>query len=391
MAYDELKVNIYSKHCMLSTGTTQLRCINPKEYLRELKVDVTLKTIYRSVPDARSINVLHRVALDDYTRLFIDYISLTGGVLAYDVDDLIFTEEGWGYLNQIGKRGSKGVDVFYLSAMKRCHFIIASTPYLVDEAERLVPKAKVRLIRNALNGNLFNQAEQIIEARNNSNNKYITLAYLSGSKSHDKDFHVIESQLLRLLSHNDKCKLLICGDLNYSKDFLAYGEQFEYRPRVPYQEYASIFREVDINLVPLDITEPFNHAKSELKYIEAGLFSIPSVMSPTRTYKEVIQSGVNGILAEDDHWYARLHSLLHDSSMREKLGNTARQHVVEGYSPSRRVRDWATLIEEIYNTHNSNPYGSLNSRIQLRAQLQFLRAYRMAKMFGGKLKQAILK
>ena len=97
-------------------------------------------------------------------------------------------------------------------------------------------------------------------------------------------------------------------------------------------------------------------------------------------------------MVDDDQWYARLHSLIHDASMREKLGKAARKHVIEDYSPSRRVRDWAALIDEIYSTQNSNPYGSSpNGRIQLRIQLEFLRAHRMARLFGAKLKQAVVK
>jgi glycosyltransferase involved in cell wall biosynthesis len=373
---------------MFSTGTTQLRCENPKEYLQQLGIDIRIGTIYRSVPTAGEISLFHRVSLDRYTRLFMDYVSLTGGVLAYDVDDLIFTKSGGEYLTRIGKKSRSGVEAQYLAAMERCDFITVSTPYLVAEAQRRIPNAKVRLIRNALNSNLFAQADGIIEERSKRSNEYVTLAYLSGSRSHDQDFAVIEPQLLKLLAENKKCKLLVCGDLNFSSEFMSFENQFEYRSRVPYSEYAKVFSEIDINLVPLDTREPFNHAKSELKYIEAGLFAIPSVMSPTKTYQKIVENGVNGIIAADDQWYEALQLMVHNSSMRVTIGEAARQHVVKNYSPACRIADWETLFKEFqYIADTKRSAASFDKQFVLKTQLEYMRACRMAKAVVGRLKR----
>ena len=55
-----------------------------------------------------------------------------------------------------------------------------------------------------------------------------------------------------------------------------------------YEEFQAVFEQIDINVVPLQQKDSFAQARSNLKYIEAGAWGIPTIASPASAYREAI-------------------------------------------------------------------------------------------------------
>jgi len=122
-------------------------------------------------------------------------------------------------------------------------------------------------------------------------------------------------------------------------------------------------------LAPLRVDDPFAQARSELKYIESGIFGIPTIASPTDTYQEAIRHNVNGLLSNDDDWYSALALLITDADIRKNLGEAARVDVIENYGPTKRTEEWGKLISSILDEYSINP-----KTYSLKACVYFTRA-----------------
>lgn len=328
-----------------------MRCIQPSEYLLRKGWLVDVGCIYRNRPKDVRVAVLHRVSCDSHTRAYIEYFKARGAVIVYDVDDLLFGDNTRFHVSSFHcpesqKKEKAEVLQRYRDAMLQCDVVFVSTSYLKSIADQF--HRDVRLMRNGLSREMFSFSKSNEKKQGQENKShYVTIGYLSGSKHHDGDFAMVQDALLQILNNKANARLLVMGKLHFSDAFSRFGDRFVFRDFVPYKEFRKIFSEIDINLVPLDVSNPFNHARSELKYIEAGAFGIPTVASYTQTYTDVIRHGDNGLLANSEDWYEVLASLIDDPDLRQRLGDAARSDVQEHYSPERKEEEWDVSINAI--------------------------------------------
>jgi hypothetical protein len=105
---------------------------------------------------------------------------------------------------------------------------------------------------------------------------------------------------------------------------------------------------VDVNLAPLEPDNPFNEAKSAIKWLEAALAGTPTVASPTVPFADAIEPGVTGVLASStDEWVAAMLDLVDDPRRRERMGEQARRQALLRWSPAVQGRRYVGLLEHI--------------------------------------------
>jgi glycosyltransferase involved in cell wall biosynthesis len=81
-----------------------------------------------------------------------------------------------------------------------------------------------------------------------------------------------------------------------------------------------------------------------LQYLAAG---IPAIASPVGVNAEIIEPGMNGLLARDDEeWEAALRTLLADAELRRRMGVAGRKKVEEAYSVRAMAPRLATALRE---------------------------------------------
>lgn len=372
----ECSIRIVSEYRIYPFGTTQLRCVQPAEYLTELGYKTSVDTIYHSVPKPQEIDWLHRASMDRYTKQFVNHARMLGNPIIYDTDDLIFSEDGASYLTEIGNERYRFRFEAYRKAMQACDAVTVSTLFLAERVRKFHPR--VYLLRNALSGQYMDWAEQIVQYRSVHSRPEITLAFLYGSTSNARNFQLIEKPLMRLMDEFNNCRLLLVGNIEFSDQFYGFGRRFECHSFMPYDSYAQLFKQIDILMVPL-VNESVYQAKSELKYLEAGACAVPVVASPVGVFPEVIQSGVNGLLASDDQWYEQMKTLLVDPGKRSKMGGAARRHVLSQYTSERRAQELEMIMCEVWSArtgcHKVKSVERGISYFKLRA-LRLFRQYR---------------
>jgi len=261
----------------------------------------------------------------------------------WEVDDLIFDHDLFVQnrnVQELDEELRKGVIsgiAFYRSAMLACGAGIASTDSLA-RAMRQVGLADVWVVENALDADTLALAEKYCSRRQEvrgENDGRVVIIYGSGTKTHNADFRQAAGALLRLLQTTPRAHLRIVGELELDGGFAEFAHRVEYLPPCSFPRFMQLLAESDISIAPL---EPglFNDAKSNIKFLEASILSVPSVCSPRANFAAVLQHGVNGLLAEgEDAWFDALSRLVADAGLRERLGRAALETVKDRYDPDR--------------------------------------------------------
>lgn len=309
--------------------------------------------------------LLHRVPFSPLIGLVIDLAHAQGKPVVFETDDLVFDPNLHaciGYLDTLPPEAERRfrADLARLEeTFRRCDCVLATTEFLAQEARRRGKPAYVN--RNAPNAEMFRISEQAWaerqqQRRESDSERPVVLAYFSGTGSHNRDFQTITEPLIWVMSTYPQVWLHIGGHLDLGPAFEPFLARIRRTPYVTWRELPYIIAQADINLVPLEMDNPFCQAKSEIKFVEAALVGVPTVASRVEAYEYAITHGRDGLLVSTpDEWRDALQMLLDHPERRREMGEAARQTVYERYTPERRADElWATL-SEIQQRHRHLP------------------------------------
>lgn len=336
-------------------GTTEMRCVQPLEYLTEAGWSAVGGCIYNTIPSSMRCLVLHRVSNGRLTNRVIQFARSSGAKVIYDTDDLIFDSGGEAHLMAFahGERQEKanfGLHAKYREVMQKADIITVSTDFLKSKVDEFHGSCVV--MKNGLSKEFIRRTCKAKTPARPGQDK-INIGYFSGSKHHDADFKIVEPALLSVLRDCPNVNLILGGKLSFSDQFLDFGGRFQFEPFRPYSSFIDLLGSLDINLAPLDVRSEFAMARSDLKYMEAGAFEVPTIASPNSAYCQAINSGINGLLCQDDAWYEAIVRLVASKAVRQSLGSAAKSDVLRNYGPSLRTKEWNKLISDCLDSTTS--------------------------------------
>ena len=267
----------------------------------------------------------------------ITYSDFLGKTVVYEIDDLVFDAEYPSAIESFGGYVSldqyrdllKGMALFN-SAMRLCDIGIASTMPLAKRMEVFLKSKKCFVHRNGLDS--LNAFEEVSKA----NKKHVDIFYGSGTQAHNSDFiDEVLPAIIRILEEFGNARLVVAGYLKLPDLVLEkYSDRIKMLPFVKsVQAYWEYLKQADINIAVLK-SDSINDCKSELKWFEAACYGIPSVLSATQNYKDVIENNVDAKLASSlSEWYDSLAELVTSPVKRKAISDAAKQRVLENYSP----------------------------------------------------------
>ena len=283
------------------------RCINLASVLKKKNVLNYIGHFknYRPNENTKFI-LLHRPVYSYSLEFLIRRLKKKNIKVIADVDDLIihpdFSSSSPAVVNNI--LTEKKVSQQFLKnyrALKLCDHIVCSTEELKDLLNQYFIGIPSTVIHNCI----FHAWDTEVKKRG-THEKVIT--YFPGTKSHDRDFSMIQRPLEAFLSDTPNARLNIVGPLNASLNVSE--SQLTFSNKVPFNEYEALVRKSSINLAPLE-NSIFNQCKSALKAIEAGAFGIPTIFSSNRDAYRFKNTSV--LIADtDDDWYNHLKYLYCD-------------------------------------------------------------------------------
>jgi len=166
-----------------------------------------------------------------------------------------------------------------------------------------------------------------------------TIGY-TGANSHHLDLKKLAEPFRKLLK-NKNHKLLLGGYNDTSKEYYQFIEgiftsdstrhpsQYMRVEWMDIKNYALMYNLMDCALAPLS-TDKFSQCKSNLKVLEAGVFSLPIICSNVEPYKEFIKNGL--VLTPKGDWDGVMKSLISNPKKGIELGARLHEYVKENYN-----------------------------------------------------------
>ena len=286
--------------------------------------------------DKFKIFIFHRVLFTPSVKKLIEKIKEQKKEIIFETDDLVFDPkylEFMDYFKQMNSFEKKlyengvGGEILKDPYVKTC---TTTTTYLAEKLKEY--NKQVFIIPNKLSKSDVEICAQISKSKVHKVEKSSKLGYFSGTISHNKDFAVITDTLLIIMEKYPKVELFLAGPLDIESKLNKFKDRIKQIPYVPREKHFENIAKVDINLVPLEVGNPFCESKSELKFFEAGILKVPTVASATGTFQEAISDGFDGFVAFDTaEWVNKLERLILSPEMRSQMGSEARKKALERY------------------------------------------------------------
>lgn len=298
-------------------------------------VSWTDAVLCRQMLQLHSLVIFYRVPATDLVIELLEEARRLGLTTFFDVDDLVFDRKLMLRNENINTLDKDELDNLlvgadlYQSLLSSVDHIISSTRVLGEQMRRY-NKGELFIIKNCLDQQLLKFATNHPVSK--LSNTTVTIVYGSGTSTHDNDFLEASNALIKLLEKHSNVKLYIHGTLNLPESFEKLSTQVIKVPFTDTHSYYSSLSNYDINIAPLE-KSIFNDAKSNIKYLEASIFKIPTVASNAAEFKDVIINGENGLLADnDEQWLQSLEKLVLDKELRNKLGENAYHVALDEYN-----------------------------------------------------------
>ncbi|RVU83386.1 glycosyltransferase [Leucothrix sargassi] len=299
------------------------------------------------------IVIFYRVPAVNQVVRQIAQTKALGKVAIYEIDDQIFLPNYPAPLETFGRAVDftlyqdliKGMALSN-AAIRLCDYSIASTNSLDRDLKALVKTGKGYVHRNGLD------KINTIDSKPLSTDPAaeITLFYGSGTLAHNSDFiDLALPGIKKILTEFSNVRLVVMGHLELPSSFQKkYKKQYRQLPKLnDVKAYLAYLSRADINLAVLH-DDAINGAKSELKWFEAACYQIPSVVSSTENYRDVVTDGHDCYIAEsEEDWYTSIRNLVKDAELRAKIGRNAQEKVLKDYSVESLGKGLASFINSI--------------------------------------------
>lgn len=301
--------------------------------------------------------IIWRSAFYEPVKAAVTAARANGAVIIFDIDDLIF-EPDMATVSVIDGMRFHNLDAAYFELVRETaaasDFYTAPTHTLALYLRRF--GKPVYKLANGFDDEAFLTARLAARRRKvEPQDGLFRIGYAGGTKTHQKDFGLAAQAVARILNEYPQTRLVLFvrdGErlLDISEFPELKEEQIEWRDFVPHERFPAEIARFDVSLAPLEAGNPFCESKSELKFFESALSGVCVIASPTEPYKNAVEHGVTGFLAETgDEWYACIKTILTDGALREKMAADAFRAVLWPFGYQRRVIAAASLLNQIFD------------------------------------------
>lgn len=336
------------------------RCLRMADSARAAGWDAVV-ALYAELNDedlqGLAVLIFWRVEMTPRTGRLIALARAGGTRIGLDIDDLIFDPtlaqpQIIDAIRTLGLSPPK-VEEYFAAVQKMLLAVDFGVCTTLELAERMRRTGfPVWTIENGFDAATLRASR--LARRTRPNDGLLRIGYAAGTKTHQRDMMVAAAAVARVLTESPRSRLVLFRDNSKKENMISVQEmeellpvlgQIEWREKVPLADLPGEIARFDINIVPLEIGNPFVEAKSELKYFEAALVGVPSIASPTGPFFRAIRSGVNGLLAEtNSDWVAGLEALSASPNLRAQIGKEAFRDALRRFGPGvRSVRVDAML------------------------------------------------
>lgn|GEM_PF-5570213 len=270
---------------------------------------------------------------------FIYYAKGLGIPVLYDIDDLIFDGAHFpapltSYAELIDQRTHVHLmlDVpLFRAVLLCCDGIIVSTAPLARQVQQCVAeKTPVWVYPNLIGEELASLGVKTdgklsfadFQEKPFRKDGRLRIFYGSGTKAHKEAFYdILVPAFAMILEKYEQVEVQMIGHFKLPKILERFSDRILMVPFMDdYGEYLEHLKRADINVAILEKTI-LTDCKSEIKWLEAAAFGIPSVLTPTELYGSLLGDGWEALFASSiADWVKALGQLIDNASLRERIG-----------------------------------------------------------------------
>ncbi len=313
----------------------------------------SLDDFHQTLPSVQAV-IFYRVPATPGVVEAIDAVRRAEIPSFYEIDDLMFDAGHFpDSFESYGGQISRGLFATLVTgtealraAMALCDYALASTGPLAERMAKVVRSGRAFVHRNALHAP---HEKMMAAAPARRDDGTIHLFYGTGTRAHNADFEQhLTPALALILAEFPFAKLVIVGYLVLPAALAALADQIVLVPPVwEIDAYWRMLAGMDINLAVLK-PGPVADCKSEIKWLEAAMLGIPSIVTPTETYGEIVSDGETGLFATTpEEWYRAIRRLVVSPKERRRIGAAARDAVCEAYSMPAMARNLRVILGSV--------------------------------------------
>lgn len=311
-------------------------------------VETPITTLQMRALKSRAVVIQRQPATFDVMR-FIAWCKRIGIPTLFDIDDQIFDarisplpiEDYAGRIPHETHVHLQFDCAYFREAMVRCDSVIVSTEPLRRQVEAVQTSPKPIHLRRNMIGEPLRLARLVANAMPAAEEDApLTIFYGSGTKAHKSYFdETVLPALIEVLETREDAVVRLLGEFNTETLPAGIADRFECITKMlDYDDYLLELAKADISIAPLNINA-VTDGKSELKWFEAACVGVPSVVSPTANYVDVIADGEHALFAESkDEWVAQLTRLIDDADLRADLVARSKEAIAAQYEIATMAR-----------------------------------------------------
>ena len=265
------------------------------------------------------------------TSFFERLFCLLAKKIIYDVEDNVILEKSNNLNPFIKVLKGRGKTKYLIS---NADHVFTSSPFLNDYCKGFNMLKSCTYISSSIDSDKF------FPVNSYSNDQKIVIGW-TGTFSSKIYLDLLRGVFQNLAKRYD-FNLRIIGNFQYDLP----GVDLEVIQWTSEREVKDL-QGIDIGVYPLTNNE-WILGKSGLKAIQYMAFGIPTVATNVGTTSKIINHKINGWLVKtEDEWTEALEILIKDSDLRRKIGENARETVLENYSKNVIKFQYSSILNKV--------------------------------------------
>ena len=266
-----------------------------------------------------------------------------------EIDDLVDKPTDW--ISNITNKRAENAWLNRVHLWKQSDGFICSTKYLADHYGGKFNKPSY-VFPNQLDWD--DKRWNVVRDNSREYSRKIVIGFM-GSESHAVDLALLKDAVPALLKKYDNIEFHFvgCTFSEFGFDRVKFFTSTKHGTKLKVDKQGSFFdpddypkymAKWDIGIIPLK-DEPFNHAKSDLKFLEYSRLQIPAVVSRIDTYATV-EDEKTGILTDStESWIEGLSSLIESKAKRNKIGFNAYEYVRQNRQMKQHAQEYVDILQ----------------------------------------------
>ena len=223
--------------------------------------------------------------------------------------------------------------------------ITVSTPHLRAQCAKHT-KTPIYLLQNCIDLRFWN--EQAVRTPRVVDGLTIGIV---GTTTHYADWKLAKDALYQIGENYPDVNFVIGG---FFPDYLQDLPRLTRLESVPYQEYPSLVRQVDIGLCPLVPDDNFNKSKSGIKAMEYWTAGAAVVASDCSVYNRVVDADRGALVSTTAEWYGAIKALIENPALRAEQVANGQKWIRCNRNMEHNSMFWWDVYAEVYQKYGGH-------------------------------------